>query len=65
GYQYSHEFPEAISGQDYLEKYLKLYDPGPHPAGAEAGIAERLERWKQLRKALSKEPGAGSKSGKI
>jgi len=50
GYLYSHEFPEAISGQDYLEKFLKLYDPGPHPAGAEAAIAERLERWKELKK---------------
>jgi putative ATPase len=55
GYLYSHEFPEAISGQDYLEKFLKLYDPGPHPAGAEAAIAERLERWKELKKARSKD----------
>jgi putative ATPase len=49
-YLYSHEFPEAVSGQDYLEQYLKLYDPGPHPAGAEAAIAERLERWRELKK---------------
>jgi putative ATPase len=49
GYLYSHEFPEAISGQDYLEKYLQLYDAGPHPAGAEAVIAERLERWRKLK----------------
>ncbi len=49
GYLYSHEFPEGISGQDYLEKYLRLYDPGAHPAGAEAAIAERLERWRQLK----------------
>ncbi len=60
GYQYSHEFPEAISGQEYLEKFLKLYDPGQHPAGAEAGIAERLERWRELKKARSKKQGAGS-----
>lgn len=64
GYQYSHEFPEAISGQDYLEKPLQLYDPGLHPAGAETGIAERLERWKQLKKALSKEEGAGREDRK-
>ena len=57
GYLYSHEFPEAISGQDYLEKYLKLYDPGPHPAGAEAAIAERLERWKELKKARVTDKG--------
>ena len=59
GYLYSHEFPEAISGQDYLEKYLKLYEPGPAPAGAEAAIAERLERWRKLKKERSKEPEAG------
>jgi len=51
GYLYSHEFPEAISGQDYLEKFLQLYEPGPHPAGAEAAIAERLERWRKLKSA--------------
>ncbi|HTB64501.1 MAG TPA: hypothetical protein VK737_13030, partial [Opitutales bacterium] len=50
GYLYSHEFPEAISGQDYMEKYLQLYDPGPHPAGAEAAIAERLAHWRALKK---------------
>lgn len=58
GYLYSHEFTEAISGQDYLEKYLKLYDPGPHPSGAEVGIAERLERWRQL-KAVRKKATQG------
>jgi putative ATPase len=61
GYLHSHEFPEAISGQDYLEKFLKLYDPGPRPAGAEAAIAERLERWRELKKARSGEQRAGSK----
>jgi putative ATPase len=49
GYQYSHEFPEAISGQDYLEKFIQLYQPGENPAGAEAAIAERVERWRQLK----------------
>jgi putative ATPase len=56
-YLYSHEFPEAISGQEYLEKPLKLYEPGEAPAGAEAAIAERLERWKQLRAERKKELG--------
>jgi putative ATPase len=49
GYEYSHDFPEAISGQDYLEKPLKLYSPGS--AGAEARIAERLARWVALKAA--------------
>jgi putative ATPase len=47
GYEYSHGFPEAISGQEYLEKPLKLYTPGT--SGAEAAIAERLGRWRALK----------------
>jgi putative ATPase len=46
-YLYSHEFPEAISGQEYLEKPLTLYTP--KQVGAEAAIAERLARWRQLK----------------
>jgi putative ATPase len=49
-YLYSHEFAEAISGQDYLAKPLTLY--GPKTAGAEAAIAERLARWKRLKAEL-------------
>lgn len=48
-YRYSHEYPEAVSGQAYLERPLHLYTPGA--AGAEPAIAERLERWKSLRAA--------------
>ncbi|HEU5078155.1 MAG TPA: replication-associated recombination protein A [Opitutaceae bacterium] len=48
GYVYSHEFPEGISGQNYLEKPLTLYEPKPN--GAEAKIAERLARWRELKK---------------
>jgi len=47
GYAYSHDFPEAVSGQDYLEKPLSLYRP--KTAGAEAAIAERLARWRSLK----------------
>jgi putative ATPase len=49
-YLYSHEFAEAISGQDYLAKPLTLYVP--KTAGAEAAIAERLARWKKLKAEL-------------
>jgi putative ATPase len=56
GYLYSHEFPEAISGQEYLENPLALYDPGVAPAGAEAAIAERLARWHQLKKERAENP---------
>ena len=47
GYRYSHDFPEAISGQDYLEKPLVLYTP--KTAGWEAKIADRLARWQALK----------------
>jgi putative ATPase len=50
GYAYSHDFPENISGQDYLEKPVTLYTP--KTAGWEARIAERLARWKQLKAGL-------------
>jgi putative ATPase len=47
GYLYSHDFPENISGQNYLEKPLTLYTP--KTAGWEAKIADRLARWRELR----------------
>jgi putative ATPase len=47
GYAYSHEFPEAISGQEYLERPVHLYTP--KAVGAEAAIVERLARWKKLK----------------
>jgi putative ATPase len=51
GYRYSHDFPEAVSGQDYLERPVRLYSP--KSAGAEAAIAERLARWRRLRDSMS------------
>jgi putative ATPase len=50
GYRYSHDYPENISGQDYLEKPLPLYTP--KPAGWEAKIADRLARWAELKRQL-------------
>lgn len=47
GYLYAHDFPEAITGQDYLSKPLALYTP--KTAGMEARIAERLARWQGLK----------------
>ncbi len=52
GYLYSHEFPENVSGQQYLEKPLDLYRP--KPSGAESAIIERLQRWKALGDSLKK-----------
>ena len=50
-YLYSHEFPENVSGQSYLEEPLELYLP--KDAGAEGAIGERLRRWKELRAKVS------------
>ena len=52
GYDYSHDFPENISGQDYLEKPLTLYTP--KSVGWEAKIADRLARWKELKAQLAR-----------
>jgi putative ATPase len=55
GYEYSHDFPEGVSGQDYLESPVRLYNP--KGAGAESAIAERLGRWRELKAALTERPG--------
>ena len=55
GYGYSHDYPESISGQDYLERPVRLYSP--KSVGAEAAIAERLERWRRLKGSLSETGG--------
>jgi len=47
GYNYSHDFPENITGDDYLEQPLTIYTP--KTAGWEAKIADRLARWKELK----------------
>lgn len=47
GYLYSHDFPEAISGQDYMENPEVFYHP--KEAGLETRIKERLERWRRTR----------------
>ncbi len=47
-YRYSHEYGEAISGQEYMENPLSFYQP--QTAGAEEAIAKRLERWKSIKR---------------
>ena len=54
GYEYSHDYPENISGQTYLEKPLPIYTP--KTAGWESKIADRLARWKALKAAFAKPP---------
>jgi putative ATPase len=55
GYAYSHDFPEGVSGQNYMERPLTLYTP--KTVGAESAIAERLGRWRGLKAALSGRTG--------
>lgn len=50
-YKYSHDYAEAISGQEYLETPLELYKPKPH--GAEKILAERLAEWKRIKRSNS------------
>ena len=52
GYKYSHDYPENISGDDFLEKPLTLYTP--KTAGWEAKVAERLARWKEMKAQIRK-----------
>ena len=49
-YLYSHDYPENVSGQDYLDEPLELYSP--KNSGAEVAIGERLSHWKSMRKEL-------------
>ena len=53
-YAYAHDFPEAISGADYLSKPVTLYTP--KESGAELGIAQRLARWRALKASLKAGP---------
>jgi len=50
GYQYAHNSPEAYIPQDYLPDQLRdalFYVPGTF--GFEPTLAERMERWAQLK----------------
>ncbi len=64
GYLYPHNHPGHHIGQLYLPAALagrRFYDPSSE--GYEAGIRERLERWRAAQaKALAEEPPAGDAS---
>ena len=49
-YIYNHDCPECISGQDYLEKDVKLYNPTNY--GSEKQIAERLNHFKEIKRKI-------------
>jgi len=42
GYQYSHDYPDAESGQPYMERPEQFYFP--KSAGLEARVKEWLEK---------------------
>ena len=46
-YLYSHDYPQAISGQEYMLAPERFYEPSQ--AGAEAATAERLEKIRQIK----------------
>jgi putative ATPase len=50
GYLYNHDAPGGISGQEYLERPVRLYEPGDQ--GAEVQLAERLAQWRRLKQAI-------------
>ena len=49
-YLYSHEYPSAISGQEYMLEPHQFYEPGN--SGAEATIAQRLKQLKKLKASI-------------
>ncbi|MEO0508286.1 MAG: replication-associated recombination protein A [Verrucomicrobiota bacterium] len=53
GYLYSHDFPHAISGQEYMLNPERFYEPGQ--AGAEAVTAERLQKIREIKARIQKE----------
>ena len=48
GYKYSHEYSDAVTGQEYMESPEVFYHP--KDAGLEIRIKERLEHWRKLKK---------------
>lgn len=46
-YEYSHSFPENISGQEFMEKPIRFLEP--KSVGEETEIAKRLARWEKLK----------------
>lgn len=51
-YLYSHDFPQAISGQDYMLEPEQFYYPGD--AGAEVATAQRLKELKKLKASIQR-----------
>lgn len=57
-YLYSHDYPQGISGQEYLLDPQVFYEPGT--AGAEAATAQRMEQLKKLKAQIQRDAGSGN-----
>lgn len=54
-YLYSHDFPHAVSGQEYMLEPERFYEPGQ--AGAEAATADRLQKIREIKARIQSEAG--------
>ncbi len=55
-YRYSHDYPEGISGQEFMVEPRVFFHPGD--AGAEKSIQDRLAHWKELKRSRqARNPG--------
>ncbi|MBK1878392.1 replication-associated recombination protein A [Pelagicoccus mobilis] len=52
-YRYSHDYPENVSGQEFMLEPKRFLDL--NRVGAETEIAKRLERWEKLKKERKEE----------
>jgi putative ATPase len=58
-YLYSHDFPQSISGQEYMLEPEQFYEPGR--AGAELATAERMEKIREIKAQIQRERGSSGK----
>ncbi len=59
GYEYPHDAPQAVVGQEYMPDNLvgkRFYDP--RESGFEAEVRARIERWRAAREALRRKPSS-------
>lgn len=60
-YRYSHNYPQGVSGQDYMLEPITFYEPGQ--AGAEAATAQRMAQLKKIKSEIQAREGKrGGKS---
>lgn len=55
-YRYSHNYPQGVSGQDYMLDPVVFYEPGR--AGAEATTAQRMEQLAKLKVEIQQQENA-------